>query len=77
MLQFGPKINLEGGKFKLGVQVTGTTGGVGTYYGVDPNGLYTAYTMNGVIYHDYEDYTKDPHLERAAFIEYEKDYKIN
>ena len=57
LAQFGPKINLVGGKFKLGVQVTGTTGGVGTFYGVDPSGTYTAYTINDMIYHDYEDYT--------------------
>lgn len=57
LAQFGPKINLVGGKFKLGVQVTGTTGGVGTFYGEDPSGTYTAYTMNDVIYHDYEDFT--------------------
>jgi hypothetical protein len=57
LAQFGPKINLVGGKFKLGIQVTGTTGGVGTFYGVDPTGTYTAYTMNDVIYHDYEGYT--------------------
>lgn len=57
LAQFGPKINLAGGKYKLGVQVTGTTGCVGTYYGVDPSGTYTAYTINDVIYHDYEDFT--------------------
>ena len=57
LAQYGPKMNLVGGKFKLGVQVTGSTGGVGTFYGVDPNGNYTAYTMNDVLYHDYEDYT--------------------
>jgi len=57
LAQFGPKVNLVGGKFKLGVQVTGTTGGVGTFYGEDPSGTYTAYTMNNVIYHDYEDFT--------------------
>ena len=57
LAQYGPKNNLVGGKYKLGVQVTGSTGGIGTFYGVDPNGTYTAYTMNDVIYHDYEDYT--------------------
>ena len=55
--QYGPKINLAGGKYKLGVQVTGTTGGIGTYWGVDPTGSYSAYTINGVNYFDYEDYT--------------------
>jgi len=57
LAQYGPKNNLVAGKYKLGVQVTGSTGGIGTFYGVDPNGIYTAYTMNDVIYHDYEDYT--------------------
>jgi hypothetical protein len=57
LAQFGPKVNLVGGKFKLGVEVTGTTGGIGTFYGVDPSGTYTAYTMNNVLYHDYEDFT--------------------
>lgn len=57
LAQYGPKNNLFAGKFKLGVQVTGSTGGVGTFYGVDPTGVYTAYTMNNVIYHDYEGYT--------------------
>jgi len=57
LAQYGPKMNLFAGKYKLGVQVTGSTGGVGTFYGVDPTGTYTAYTMNDVIYHDYDDYT--------------------
>ena len=55
--QFGPKVNLAGGKYKLGVQVTGTTGAIGTYWGEDPNGLFSAYTINGVNYYDYEDFT--------------------
>jgi hypothetical protein len=55
--QYGPKINLAGGKYKLGVQVTGNTGSIGTYWGVDPTGSYSAYTINGVNYFDYEDYT--------------------
>jgi hypothetical protein len=57
LAQFGPKINLAGGKFKLGIQVTGTTGAIGTYYGPDITNTYTAYTINGVVYHDYEDFT--------------------
>ena len=57
LAQYGPKINLAGGKYKLGVQVTGTTGEIGTYWGVDPTGLYSAYTINGVNYFDYEDFT--------------------
>jgi hypothetical protein len=57
LTQFGPATNLAEGKFKLGVQVTGQTGVVGTYYGPDITNTYTAYTINGVIYHDYEDFT--------------------
>ncbi len=38
--QFGPKINLAGGKYKLGIQVTGTTGAIGTYWGVDQTNTY-------------------------------------
>lgn len=57
LAQFGPKVNLAAGKFKLGIQVTGTTGVVGTYYGPDVTNTYTAYTVNGVIYHDYENFT--------------------
>jgi hypothetical protein len=55
--QFGPKVNLAGGKYKLGMQVTGTTGAIGTYWGEDSTGSFSAYTINGVNYYDYEDYT--------------------
>jgi hypothetical protein len=55
--QFGPKFALLGGKFKIGVQVTGTTGCVGTVWGPDPTDTYTAYTINNIDYFDYEDYT--------------------
>jgi hypothetical protein len=44
-------------KFKIGIQVTGTSNVVGTYYGADPSGLYTAYTVNGVDYYDFFDGT--------------------
>jgi hypothetical protein len=57
LTQFGPKTNLYDGKYKLGIQVTGQTGVIGTYYGPDITNTYTAYTINGVIYHDYEDFT--------------------
>lgn len=57
LAQYGPKNNLVGGKFILGVQVTGSTGGVGTFYGADPTNIYTAYTINDILYHDYEDFT--------------------
>lgn len=54
---YGRKEDLYGGKFKLGVQVTGTTGIVGTVYGESNNGLYTAYTINNIDYYDYSDGT--------------------
>jgi hypothetical protein len=57
LAQYGPKNNLVAGKFVLGVQVTGSTGAIGTFYGVDPSNTYTAYTINDMIYHDYEDFT--------------------
>ena len=57
LAQFGPKYALLGGKFKIGVQVTGTTGCVGTVWGPDPTNKYTAYTINNIDYYDYEDYT--------------------
>lgn len=54
---YGKKGDLFGGKFKLGVQVTGTTGVVGTVYGEFNDGLYTAYTINNIDYYDYSDGT--------------------
>jgi hypothetical protein len=57
LAQYGPKSSLYGGKFKIGIQVTGTTGSVGTVWGPDPDGLYTAYTINQIDYFDYENFT--------------------
>jgi hypothetical protein len=57
LAQFGPKFALLGGKFKVGIQVTGTTGCIGTVWGPDPTDTYTAYTINNIDYYDYEDYT--------------------
>ena len=57
LAQYGPKVNLAEGKFKLGIQVTGQTEAIGTYFGPDITNTYTAYTINGVIYYDYEDFT--------------------
>lgn len=54
---YGKKNDLFAGKFKLGVQVTGTTGVVGTVYGESNNELYTAYTINNIDYYDYPDGT--------------------
>ena len=46
-----------GGKFRLGQQVTGTTGIVGTFHGESADKLYTGYTINGMDYYDYSDGT--------------------
>ena len=56
---YGKKQDLVDGYYKIGVQITGTTGVVGTYWGGSANGnqLYTGYTINGVDYYDYSDGT--------------------
>jgi hypothetical protein len=52
---YGKKADLYGGKFKLGVQVTGSSGNIGTYWGPDATNTYTAYTINNIDYYDYND----------------------
>jgi hypothetical protein len=56
---YGKKEDLNDGYYKIGIQITGTTGVVGTYWGGSSNGnqLYTGYTINGVDYYDYSDGT--------------------
>lgn len=54
---YGPKYNLFGGKFKLNVPVTGTSGSVGVVLGPDPTDTYTAYTINDILYWDLNDGT--------------------
>ena len=56
---YGKKQDLDDGFYKIGVQITGTTGVVGTYWGGSSNGnqLYTGYTINGIDYYDYSDGT--------------------
>ena len=54
---YGKKADLYGGKFKLGVQVTGSSGNIGTYWGPDATNTYTAYTINNIDYYDYNDDT--------------------
>lgn len=56
---YGKKQDLDDGYYKIGVQITGTTGVVGTYWGGSTNGnqLYTGYTINGVDYYDYNNGT--------------------
>lgn len=41
----------------VGIQVTGDTGVIGTYWGVSPDGLYVSYTINDVDYYDYKGFT--------------------
>jgi len=53
LAQYGPKYNLFGGKYKLNVPVTGTSGNSGIVYGPDPTNSYTAYTINDVLYWDF------------------------
>lgn len=57
LAQYGPKYTLINGKFKVGVQVTGTSNSVGTYWGPDPTNTYVSYTIDGIDYYDYEDGT--------------------
>lgn len=56
LTQYGPASSLIGGKFIYG-PVTGTTGAIGEFLGVDPTNTYTAYTINGITYYDYTDFT--------------------
>jgi len=53
-------------KYKIGIQVTGTSGSIGTYWGPSPNG-YTAYTINDVDYYDYPDGTTLFTVESSGF----------
>ena len=43
--------------YKPGIQVTGNTGMIGMYSGVNWNGLYTAYTINDIDYYDWSNGT--------------------
>jgi len=54
---YGKKADLYGGKFILGVPVTGSSGNIGTYWGPDATNTYTAYTINNIDYYDYVDGT--------------------
>jgi len=52
---YGRKTNLFAGKFSVGIQVTGMSNSVGTFWGPSANGEYTGYTINDIDYYDYED----------------------
>jgi hypothetical protein len=67
LTQYGPKQNLFAGKFKPGIQVTGSTGNIGTFWGPDITNTYTAYTINGINYYDYDDGTTLYVVESSGF----------
>jgi hypothetical protein len=67
LVVYGPKYALYGGKFKVGIQVTGTSQSVGTYWGPDPTNTYTAYTINDILYYDYNDGTTVYVVESSGF----------
>ena len=54
---YGNKSLLLGGKFNVGVNVTGDNGVEGVVHGPSSDGLYTAYTINDIDYYDYSDGT--------------------
>lgn len=54
---YGKKTNLYAGNFKQGVEVTGTSKTIGTFWGPSVNNDYTAYTINNIDYFDYADGT--------------------
>jgi hypothetical protein len=67
LAQYGPKYLLNNGKFKVGIQVTGTSNTVGTYWGPDPNNTYVSYTIEGVDYYDYPDGTTLYVIQSSGF----------
>lgn len=54
---YGPKTSLVAGKYRPGIEVTGTSGSIGVFHGTPPNSDYTAYTINNIDYYDYPDGT--------------------
>lgn len=54
---YGKKSNLFAGKFKVGVEVSGNSGTIGTFWGPSANNEYTAYTINNIDYFDFSDGT--------------------
>lgn len=54
---YGKKSLLYAGKYQLGVQVTGTSNTIGTFWGPDITNTYTGYTINDIDYYDYPDGT--------------------
>jgi hypothetical protein len=54
---YGKKSDLTDGGYKLGIQVTGTSGVVGIYSGISRDGLNIGYSINNIDYYDYEDGT--------------------
>lgn len=54
---YGPTSTLYDGKYRLGVEITGTSGNIGTFWGPDNSKTYTAYTINNIDYFDYNNGT--------------------
>lgn len=52
---YGQKNSLFDGKYELDIQVTGTSGVVGTVYSPPDNGGYIAYTIDNADYYDFDD----------------------
>jgi hypothetical protein len=50
---YGKKSELDAGKYKMGYQVTGSSGSVGVWWGPSFDGSYTSYTLNDITYYDY------------------------
>lgn len=59
LIQYGSKYDPTrfARKYKIGVQVTGTSGNVGVFHGPSIDNIYTAYTINDINYYDYNDGT--------------------
>lgn len=68
LAQYGPKFNLFGGKYKLNVSVTGNTGVQGVVLGPDPTNTYTAYTINDILYFDFNDGTTIYSVESKGLV---------
>lgn len=50
---YGKKLSLINGEYIAGVQVTGNSDTIGTYWGPSADGSYTAYTINNIDYYDF------------------------
>ena len=53
--------------FIQGLQITGSSGVIGTYHGVDPSGTFSSYTINDILYYDFVDGTTIFLVEQSGF----------